>query len=303
MKSFNKKRIICGVFIFLLIAVGISVLLLANGEGEEAAQETVSQESVESEEWETPELTTEESPIISETQPPITTEPEQETTPEETPETEGDLPLDGLFIGIDAGHQAKGNSEIEETAPGSGEYKAKVSSGTRGRTTGIYEYELNLAVALLLRSELEALGAKVLMVRETNDINVSNQERATMMNDAGVDLCLRIHANGSENTNDKGAMMLIPSGRYVGPIEEVSRQAGEIIFATFLEITGAEDDGVIERSDLTGFNWSQVPVCLIELGYMTNPQEDTLMATEENRSLCAQALAEGICRWFASRQI
>lgn len=210
------------------------------------------------------------------------------------------LPLAGLLIGVDAGHQAKGNSQKEAVAPNSSETKAKVTSGTRGTTTGIYEYVLNLAVALKLEQELINLGANVVMVRRTNDVDISNKQRATMMNDAGVDLCIRIHANGSENSSHKGAMMLVPGSKYTKSIQAASLKAGQIIFEEFLSATGAKNSGVITRDDLTGFNWSTVPVCLIELGYMTNPEEDRLLATDEYRAQCAEGLAQGILHWHES---
>ena len=112
--------------------------------------------------------------------------------------------LTGVKIGIDPGHQAQGNNGQEAVAPGSSETKAKVSSGTYGRFTGVPEYEVNLDISLQLREALEALGCEVYMTRETNDVDISNQERAIMMNELGVDLVLRIHCNGSTNRKRAG---------------------------------------------------------------------------------------------------
>jgi|GEM_PF-3206645 len=103
------------------------------------------------------------------------------------------LPLTGCLIGLDPGHQAVGNYDLEPIAPGSSKKKAKVSSGTQGRFTRVAEYIVNLQVALKLRNKLEALGATVIMTRDTHDVDISNSERACMMNDAVVDCWLRIH--------------------------------------------------------------------------------------------------------------
>ena len=43
--------------------------------------------------------------------------------------------------------------------------------------------------------------------------------------------------------------------------------------------TGASNRGVVQRSDLTGFNWADVPAVLVETGFMTNPTESSRLKT------------------------
>lgn len=210
-------------------------------------------------------------------------------------------PLSGFMIGIDAGHQGKGDSTKEPVSPGSSETKARVSSGTAGRFSKVPEHEVNLAVALLLEQKLLDLGADIVMVRRTADVNVSNSERAVMMNQAGTDLCIRIHCNGSDNADVNGALMMVPAADVTEDINEASLKAGEIILKKFIEATGARDTGILKSYDLTGFNWSTVPVCLIEMGYMTNEEEDWKLVDVEYQELCAQGLADGITEWAKSR--
>ena len=203
-----------------------------------------------------------------------------------------------MRIGIDAGHQAHGNSATEPIGPGATQRKAKVSSGTSGRVTGVPEYEVTLNVALLLERKLLDLGAEVVMVRRTHQVDIPNSQRAIMMNEAGVSLCIRIHCNGSENTNVKGALMFIPSGSWTVDIAADSKRAGEIILSSFLRATGASNAGIQGVSDLTGFNWSTVPVCLIEMGFMTNAEEDELLVSPAYQEKCAQGLADGVVAWW-----
>ena len=119
----------------------------------------------------------------------------------------------GILIAIDPGHQAPDvdMSAKEPNAPGSNVMKAKATGGTSGRYSGIAEYELNLAISLMLREALQNEGYDVIMTREDNETAISNAERATMANDAGADIAIRIHANGSENSSANGALVLIGS--------------------------------------------------------------------------------------------
>ncbi|MDL2236591.1 N-acetylmuramoyl-L-alanine amidase [Christensenellaceae bacterium OttesenSCG-928-K19] len=210
-------------------------------------------------------------------------------------------PLAGILIGLDPGHQGKGSSSQEPTAPGSGETKARVTSGTAGVSSRVDEHVVNLQVGLKLRDLLEEQGATVLMMRETADVDISNSERALMMNEAGTDLVLRLHCNGSDNSSDKGAFILVPSGGYTEGIQAQSLEAAEYILAAFIDATGANNMGVSKRSDQTGFNWSTVPVCNIEMGHMSNPTEDELLVSDEYQNKCARGLCNGIVRYFESK--
>ena len=203
-------------------------------------------------------------------------------------------------IVIDPGHQRKGDSTKEPMGPGSSVMKARVTSGTSGCVSGLDEYELNLQVSLLLRTELESRGYTVYMTRETHDVNISNKERAEYATSVGGDILVRIHANGSENSSVSGALCMAPSdsNAFVSALAPESQRLSQCIVDSYCQATGFRNRGVYITDDMSGINWSTMPVTIVEMGFMSNPGDDSKMADSGFQKTMVKGIADGIDAYF-----
>jgi N-acetylmuramoyl-L-alanine amidase len=200
---------------------------------------------------------------------------------------------------IDPGHQAHANLSPEPIGPGSAVTKPKVAGGTTGVYTGLPEHRFALVTALKLRARLEARGVRVVMTRWSEDVDISNAQRAGIANAAGADVFVRVHADGSTNHAVHGISTLYPSGNsWVGPIEAPSLRAAQLTQTAVVGATGAANRGLSGRSDMAGFNWSTVPAIIVECGFMTNPSEDGLLASDAYQNRLADGIAAGVLEYL-----
>lgn len=208
------------------------------------------------------------------------------------------------LIAIDAGHQQKGNSNLEPIAPNSKKKKAKVASGTSGKWSKLNEYELTLQIALKLEKELKARGYKILMIRTINDVDISNSERAKIANENKVDVFIRLHANGSTNSHINGAMTICQTSSNPNNAQyyKQSQYLSKTILDSYVEETGTRKERIWETDTMSGINWCHVPVTILEMGYMTNKKEDLNMASEEYQKKMVRGIANGIDKYFEKEE-
>jgi N-acetylmuramoyl-L-alanine amidase len=196
------------------------------------------------------------------------------------------------LICLDPGHGTPPGigAQREPIGPGSRVTKVKDGGGAP------HESEAVLAIARRTRALLLRRGYRVAMTRTGPTYRGGNIERARFCNRRRAALMLRIHADGSTVPSRRGASMLYPARRrgWTDDVYGRSRRAARAIQRSLVAATGARDLGLVERSDLTGFNWADVPVVLAETGFMTNPTEGRLLRTSAYQWRVARGLAAGV---------
>lgn len=226
-------------------------------------------------------------------------------TEAQTEEQTEDEAIQKLTVAIDPGHQGSwiDMSEKEPIGPGASEQKDKATVGTEGRFSQKAEYELNLEVSLLLRDELKARGYEVIMTREDHDTAISNAQRAQMASEMGGDIYVRIHANGSDDPSLKGALAMVPSrdNPYVSALAEDSYLLADCILRAYCETAQFESLGIQYYDNMSGINWSSIPVMILEMGYMTNESDDLRMADTQVQHQMAVGIADGIDAYFEAK--
>lgn len=220
--------------------------------------------------------------------------PSETVSPSVTPVSQGKT------IVIDPGHAATRTTDYEPVGPGAQEQKMASVIGTRGVSTGVYEFERVLEISKLIRDELRNRGYQVIMTKESNEEVLSNIQRAQIANDAHADAFLRIHADASEDAGDSGAMAMCitADNPYIPSMYSSSRLLADSVLSAYCASTGFTNRGVEETDSMTGNNWSEVPCILLEMGYMTNAGDDLQLASPEIQQAIARGVADGLDHYF-----
>lgn len=200
------------------------------------------------------------------------------------------------LVCLDPGHGTAPEigRQVEPIGPGSPQLKVKDPGGAAG------EAPVALGIARRTRALLLARGYRVAMTRTGAGYRGGNRERARYCNARGAALMIRIHADGSSDPAVHGISTLVPARRrnWTSDIYGASGRAGRLLQRELVAATGARDLGVVERADLTGFNWADVPVVLVETGFMSNRREAALLRRASYQQRVAGALARGAQRFL-----
>ena len=198
---------------------------------------------------------------------------------------------------LDPGHGGRANPATEPIGPGSATRKVMDGGGATGIATRQREADLALDVSRRLAAALRGDGIRVVLTRTSSSgLSPGNVARARTCNRAGAALMLRIHADGSSDAATHGTHTLRPALRrgWTDDVHAASRRAAVLVQRRLVARLGSRDLGIQERSDLTGFNWADVPVVLVELGFLSNPREDRLLAGSAYRARAAAGLRDGV---------
>lgn len=200
------------------------------------------------------------------------------------------------LVCLDPGHGTapENGRQLEPIGPGSTQLKIEDPGGAAG------EAPVALAIARRTRALLLARGYRVAMTRDGDGYRGGNRERARFCNARGAALTIRIHADSSADSGVHGISTLVPALRrgWTDDIHGASSRAGRLFQRELVAATGARDLGVVERADLTGFNWADVPAVLVETGFMSNRREAGLLRSAAYQQMLAGALTRGAQRFL-----
>jgi N-acetylmuramoyl-L-alanine amidase len=205
------------------------------------------------------------------------------------------------LVCLDPGHGTPPaiGRQVEPIGPGSHVMKIKDGGGARG------EAAVALAIAVRARRLLLARGYRVAMTRTGPTIRLGNGNgniaRARFCNRRHAALMVRIHADGSTDRSLHGVSTLVPAWHrgWTDDIYARSLRAGRALQKAVVRSTGSADRGIVQRSDLTGFNWANVPVVLVETGFLSNPTEARRLHTAAYQQRVARGLTAGVAAFVA----
>lgn len=161
---------------------------------------------------------------------------------------------------------------------------------------GVYEDDINFAIAQKLEKQLKEIGFQTVMIREDEGPGWVVKKRAEIANEEKVGLYLSIHVNSEGNTSN---------GKYHG-IEtwynstkgEDTQRLAELVQKHVIEQTGSKDRKAVVENQFIVIKDTQMPSCLLEVGFLTNPEEREKMQTEEFQNQVATGMKDAVLEYW-----
>ena len=172
--------------------------------------------------------------------------------------------------------------------------------GTIGRVYGIKEKDVNLDIALKLKDYLDTVGATVYLTR-TGDNYVTLSDRVVYANNLSADLFLSVHEN---SVSDPQYYPVNGTQVYYYPDpnnQTLEKALADNIMSSLIEVIGSKNKGVYTDKGFYVIKYTEMPSALVEVGYLSNAEEERKLSTPEYRTQVAAALAQGITRWFLGK--
>ena len=179
--------------------------------------------------------------------------------------------------------------------------KSKMSPGAMGVSTGSFEYDVTLSVANYLNAELVKRGYTVYMSRTANNVDISNAKRAQMANAYGAEIYIKIETPAATEATASGMLGFIATSTnsHTGTMYQKNYELCYDILKTSCEETGATRMGIYETDELTTLNYLDMPGTVIDVGFLSNEQDDTALSMDDYKKKIAVGMAKGIDLFFA----
>ncbi len=159
--------------------------------------------------------------------------------------------------------------------------------GTSSADEGVYEKDITWDVALKVQEYLEEAGVNVMLSRNGDEF-INKHDRAAKANERGVDLFVSIHCNFLENDTVTSGVETY----YVEGVED-GKALANAVHSQVLAITGA-DDMYVRTNDFVVIKDTNMPAVLIEIGYLSSPEDVGLLCTNSYKSKMAYGIAAGV---------
>ena len=216
----------------------------------------------------------------------------------------GDTASSSRIICLDPARQAAEMPETEAIGPGLSTRSQKMLPGAVGTVSGKQEYEVTLEVCTKLKEELLRRGYNVVMTREANDVEISEAARARTANLAGADILIHVSCGASDDASVSGLLAYAPT--YNSPnlenrLVSASQHLADCLLDTLSMQTGMNNLGILDGDRVTGINWAELPVTTIQIGFLTNAEDELFVGGGSGQSRIVTGLANGIDSYFAGQ--